>query len=247
MEPFDLESRPILARTVERLAAAAGDRLVSVVLYGPAAHGDHYAEEAFHLMVVLADLELATLARVADPIRRWIGKGQPMPRLFTRELIADAADVFPIEFLDIRSYHVVLHGEDPLAELDVHKDHLRLQCERELREKLMRLVEAYLEAAGSERKLRRLLVESYPTFVAIFRGCLLLESDRAPAHGVDVAEAFCRQADLDPAPFSEVERLEHGERSSGGVEELFGRYYAQLTRAVSAIDRFSPQSGGKDP
>ena len=77
-----------------------------------------------------------------------------MPRFFTTELMNQSSDVFPIEFLDIRTTHVILHGTDPLADLEIRRDHLRLQCERELREKLMRLREGYVEAHGRDRDFR---------------------------------------------------------------------------------------------
>ena len=141
-----VREHPILSEMVERLRQAAGARLRGVVLYGSAARGDYHGETSdFNLLVVLDDLEPATLETLHDPFARWERKRQPIPRVFSPALIADAADVFPIELLDIADHHVVLHGEDPMAGLEVHTDHLRLQCERELREKLMRLREAYVE------------------------------------------------------------------------------------------------------
>lgn len=246
MASFDLKEHPSLSHTVDRLVSAGGDRLESLVLYGEAAHGETYAELEYDLLVVLSDLETGTLARVAEPVRRWVKKGQPMPRFFSPGLIEDAADVFPMEFLDIQRHHVILHGEDPLAELNVETNHLRLQCERELREKMMRLREAYLQAEGSERRLQKLLGDSYQSFVWVFRGALFLEKEEVPAHNAEVVSAFCAQADLDTRPFTAIERLRSGKRLDQSAERLFNDYYKQLTRAVSAIDRFSPQAGG-DP
>jgi len=76
-----------------------------------------------------------------------------------------------------------------------------LWCERELREKMMRLREAYVEHHGSARELRRLLVTSYTTFVALFRGCLHLLGGEVPLHNDEVVSAFCERAGLDPEPF----------------------------------------------
>ena len=68
------------------------------------------------------------------------------PLLLDRRWIEDARDVFPIEFLELREHHVLLHGEtDPFADLPVNLDHLRLEVEQQLRGKLLHLWEAYLE------------------------------------------------------------------------------------------------------
>jgi hypothetical protein len=171
-------------------------------------------------------------------VARWERGRQPVPRLFTPELIADSADVFPIEFLDIRRSHVVLHGPDPFEALVVQRDHLRLQCERELREKLMRLREAYVEVHARPRELGRLLTDSYTTFVALFRGCLHLLGAEVAVHNDEVVAAFCERAGLDRRPFDEVERRKRGEAPSSGARELFARYYAELGAAVARVNRF---------
>src|SRR5690606_11223773 len=109
-----------------------------------------------------------------EPIRWWLKQKQPWPRLFTRALIADSLDVYPIEFLDISDHHRLLYGDDPFGEVVVDLDRLRLQCERELREKLMRLREGFIECSRAPRKLEALLAESYASFEPIWRGCLHL-------------------------------------------------------------------------
>lgn len=210
-----------------------------MVVYGPAAHGDLYRDSRdLHVLVVLRDLELATLEPIGEPIRRWLKSGHPMPRLFSPGLIADATDVFPMEFLEIRAHRIVLSGSDPFAELEVTREHLRVQCERELREKLMRVREAYLQAGGKEKLVRQLLADSYVAFAEIFRGCLFLVDEAPPRHNRDVVAAFCRRVEIDPAPFLAVEALLQSRGSAGGIGDLFSQYYGALSAAVHAVDRF---------
>jgi predicted nucleotidyltransferase len=227
-----------LDRMLRELREGLGDRLLSVVLYGSAARGDYHERTSdLNLLLVLRDVSPPTLEALGRAVAHWERRGQPVPRLFTPELIADAADVFPIEFLDIGRDRVVLHGADPFATLDVQPQHLRLQCERELREKLMRLREGYVEVHARPRELERLLTDSYTTFLALFRGGLRLLGPDVPLHNDDVAAAFCERAGLDRTPFDEVGRLKRGERAAGDLRELFARYYAELTRAVALVNR----------
>ena len=67
-------------------------------------------------------------------------------------MIAESADVFPIEFLDIQRSHVLLHGDNPLTGVEIHGVHLRLQCERELREKMVGVLEGRLRADRISRQ-----------------------------------------------------------------------------------------------
>lgn len=231
---------PAIAKMVASLVAAAGDRLTSVVLYGSAARGDFNASVSdFNLLVVVADVELSTLERLSKPFDEWRRAGQPMPRVFALPMLTESADVFPIEFLEIQQRHVVLAGRDPFEGVAVGMDYLRLQCERELREKLLRLEEGYIEAFAHEKELKRLLVESYSVFAAIFRGCLRLLGGEPPVATHDVVSHFCARAGLDVTPFQDIERLRQGERSAGPAKPLFARYYAELTKAVSRVNAFA--------
>jgi predicted nucleotidyltransferase len=231
---------PLLRDLVEDLKEAMGDRLRSIVLYGSAARGDFQkATSDFNLLVVLDDLEPSTLDDLSPVITGWVRKKQPFPRFFTPELINDSTDVFPIEFLEIRTHHVNLFGPDPVEGIVVQTDRLRLWCERELREKMMRLREGYMDSNGKSRVVKRLLIESYSIFLAIFRGCLHLLGGEIPAHNEEVVQAFCARAELDHAPFETVLRLRGGEKMEVDAVALFSRYYVELTKAVQRIDRFA--------
>ncbi len=232
-----MQPEALVKEMVSRLTKALGPRLTSVVLYGPEAHGDTYREVSqLNLMVVLSDLEPDTLRPLGDAVHWWLGKGQPWPRLFSAELIRDSLDVYPIEFLDISRHHRVLHGTDPLPVVHADRVHLRIQCERDLREKLMRLREGYVECRGVAKPLRRLLAASFPSFAAVWRGCLHLLGAAVPLHDAEVAEAICRQLELDLAPFAEVARIAAG-TSSADPDETYSHYYRQLTAMVARIDR----------
>jgi predicted nucleotidyltransferase len=242
--PSEALSHPALNRFVEDLKRAAGRHLVSVVLYGSAARGDYTSGTSdLNVLVVLDELEPRTLERLTAPIQRWLRSGQPPPRLLSPGLMADSADVFPIEFLDLKASRVVLFGADPVSHLEVRTGHLRLQCERELREKLMRLREAYTDVHAHPRRLRRLLTESYPTFVAVFRGCLRLVGEEPPRHNTEVVATFCARADLDRLPFEKVARLKAGEPVDLDPKTLFATYHEELTKAVRRVDRFESRSG----
>ena len=232
-------------RLIEDLQGDPAMAPFSVILYGSAARGD-YVEQAsdLNLILVLEDLAPARLDAIAPAVRRWMKHGHPAPRLFSPALIRASADVFPVEFLDIRAAHLVLHGPDPFAGLEVRPDHLRLQCERELKEKLMLLREGYVAVQGEADAVRRLLGSSYPAFATLFRGCLRLLGGEVPARNADVIAAFCARAGLETGPFVEVERLRAGERAKDDVKVLFARYYAQVGRAAEAVDRFDPATGG---
>ncbi|AKF11276.1 hypothetical protein DB32_008425 [Sandaracinus amylolyticus] len=236
----------LLTQMVSRLTKALGPKLESVVLYGPEAHGDTYREVSpLHLMIVLVDLEPATLSLLNDPVHWWIAQEQPWPRFFTRALIRDSLDVFPIELFDIQRHHRVLHGSDPVVGLEIDRAHMRIQCERELREKLMRLREGFVESRGASKPLRHLLAASYVSFAPVWRGCLHLLGEPVPVHDGEVVRALCAKLGLDVASFDEVARIASEAASSLDASAVYGRYHREIAEMVARIDQLVIGAGGE--
>jgi len=245
MKGTEARSHPELKAFVESMQQALGKKLLSVILYGSAARSDYNEKTSdYNVLVVLEDLFPETLEQLSVPLRKWTKKGQPMPRLFTPALITESADVFPMEMLDLQNSRVVLFGRDAFEGLPVSRTHLRLQCERELREKLMRLSEGYVECHDNPADLKRLILTSFTTFVALFRGCLALLGGKVPVNNRDVVTEFSRRAGFEAGVFETVEQIRAGGAPpETDLNKLFSRYYAQLTRAVQAIDRFGIHGG----
>ena len=129
----DVSTHSALVKLLKGLKTVVSEDLVSVVLYGSAARGEYEkASSDLNVLIVVKDLSPATLKVLSGPITKWVRGGQPSPRLLAPSIIRDSADVFPIEFLDLRAAHQVLYGADPFENLDIHMHHLRIQCEREL-------------------------------------------------------------------------------------------------------------------
>lgn len=234
----------LLHELVDRLFRALRERLTSVVLYGPAARGEsELATGHLHLLMILRDLEPATLSELSPSIRWWLKKGQPWPRLFTAELIAAALDVYPIELLDISSSHRVIYGAEPFGDVVIDRDRLRLQCERELREKLMRLREGFIACRGSSRALRLLLEESYASFEPVWRACLHLLGESVPKRDGDVIAALSERLDFPPESLAAVGRLARGAKGAD-THALFTAYYDTLGKIEGRIDRLVVERGG---
>lgn len=189
------------------LAGAYGDAVRSIVLYGSAARGEYHAGASdLNLLVLLRHADPALIRRASALARRWVAEGNPPPLLLAEDELRRSLDIFAIEYADIRDAHRVLHGDDPFAGLEIEPEHLRLQCERELKGALIQLRERYLLSAGEPGELDELLRRSISTFLVLFRTVLRLAGDEVPAEGEQVVRRIAGHAGFDPQPLLAVLR-----------------------------------------
>src|SRR6266567_8173548 len=200
-----------LDRLVNDLRAAHGENLASVVLYGSIAAGDQIELRSDHnLLIVLNRITSDDLRLAQAPMRRWQSLGQPIPVYFTVQELKDAADVFPIEFLQMEKARKVLYGSDPFEFVKISRANLRHQTEYELRTKLIRLRRLYIRASASVEKLAALMSDSLASFAALFGGLLILLGQEPPIAKAYTIRATVRLLELDAAPFERILDLRTG-------------------------------------
>ncbi len=230
-----------LEQLLNDLRAAHGDNLSSVVLYGSAAAGDHIEMRSDHnLLIALNRITSEDLRLAQAPISEWQDLGQPMPVYFTVAELQDAADVFPIEFLQMEKARKVLYGRDPFEFVKISRANLRHQTEYELRTKLIRLRRLYIRASASVEKLSALMSDSLASFAALFGGLLILLGQEPPIAKAYTIRATVRLLELDAAPFERILDLRTGEApplTESDANNLFSAYMAQIERVIDAVDR----------
>jgi len=234
------EIQEALKGLVDDLRATHGDNLASVVLYGSAAAGDHdVLRSDYNLLIALKRITPEDLRQAQAPMREWQRLGHPLPVYFTLEELADAADVFPIEFHQMANARVVLYGHDPFEFVQLSNANLRHQAEYELRSKLIQLRRLYIPASVSIEKLCDLMNDSLSSFAALFRAVLMLHGEEAPVSKPDCVRATAKLLRLDPTPFERIFEFRSGGNlptSEKEANDLFGAYLFQIEQVVEAVD-----------
>lgn len=168
-------------RFAESVAAALGDRLVALLLYGSAARGTHVPGRSDVNTLLICDaVDEALFVRLEPAVREWGRAGHPAPLILTEREWRTSADAFPIEYEDIREAHRVLAGRDPWRGVTVQREHLRGQLEHELMGKLVRLRQAYAALRGDPKQLARVIVGSAAGFFTMLRATLRLAGKTPP-------------------------------------------------------------------
>ncbi len=99
----------------------------------------------------------------------------------SEEEARNSADCFPIEFEDMKARRRVLKGRDVVATLSVDRRNWRVQIEHELRSKLLRLRQQAAAVLSDRDRLLKLCLDSFSTFVVLWRHALLYSGRNVPA------------------------------------------------------------------
>lgn len=215
-----------------------GDALVSVVLYGSAASGEFAAKRSnVNLLVILTDTGLDNLAPIAKIMN--MPRFQALsPFFFTEEYMARSADVFPIEFLDMKENYALIFGKDILKDLHVDMRNLRFQCEHELKAKLINIRKLYLKARN-ERELKNLMFQSFTSVAHLLRNLIRLKG-KAPSYSKDaLIKEISREFPINGFVFDKIYAAKKGETRLNYVEvdALFRDFVKEMEKAADIADK----------
>jgi len=150
--------------------------------------------------------------------------------------LRQSADVFAIEFMDMKQRHRLLHGDDPLAGIEVPREMHRAQVERELRTAVVKLRQAYLMAKTDEA-VSRLMTSSVSSFATLFRHSLIVFGQQAPMEKRAAVEAIGSALNTDVAAVLQVFDIREKRAPAKDCGAMFAAYLAAVTRVTDEVDR----------
>ena len=221
-----------------RLKNTYGEELISIVLYGSGASGEFTTRYSnVNLLVILKDTSLDNLNKISTLITRH--KFQMIkPLFFSEGYIKRSIDVFPIEFLDMKENHIVLHGKDVLSSLAIDIKNLRFQCEQELKAKLVNIKDAYLRIRNKQ-ELKRLLFSSFTSIIHILRNLVRLKGNSPSYLKEDVLKDISREFNIDTTNFNKIldAKKKNLILSSEETESLFFALVTDLEKIIDIVDK----------
>jgi predicted nucleotidyltransferase len=230
----------LMSEFVERMRAAAGTNLRAVILYGSAAAGDYVSHHSdVNLLCVLGETSFAALKALAPEVEWWGKQKHRPPLLMSAEEMRRSADVFSIEFLDMRRHYRLLWGEDLLDALEIPMRGHRAQVEYELREKTILLRQRLLAVSGNDEGKWELLLRSLSAFGTLFRHALIATGDAGAGSKREAAAALAGKLGMDASVFGELLdiRERKKDRKTANVDDIFARYLRLVEQMTASVDK----------
>ncbi len=192
-------------------------------------------------VIVLNDMDLGFVEYLAPLGKRYKKKGVAAPLIMTPAYIENSLDVFPIEFHDFKLIHETVFGEDLFSGIEIDASHLRFQCEREIKTKLISLRQGYISSLGDKKLLNEGLAESIIGYIPLFRAIITLLGRDAPVGRLDVIKSLEESTGIRTGIFEKMLKLRRKQISLSGTEltKSFEEYYEATERIARIIDELT--------
>jgi hypothetical protein len=228
-----------IAPMIDEIIARHAQNVHSVHIVGSAVMPDYDEKRSdVNSVVVLHDMDLAFIAFLAPLGKKYGRKRIAAPLVMTPEYIRKSMDAFPVEFLNFKLIHKTVYGKDILNEVTIEKHSLRLQCERDIKIKLIGLRQGYLSSLGKKEALAAILVRSITGTMALFRAIIQLLGKEPPIPRADVVTTFGTVTRIETAIFEKLLMLKAGavKPSEQELRSLFEEYYQALESIEKIAD-----------
>jgi hypothetical protein len=211
-----------------------GDRLRSVVAYGPRIEGHDAAP--LTCLALVTTMTIEDLERCATRTTHWHRKAIATPLILPDAEFRSSLDAFPLEYGEIIRAHERIHGADPFDGIGIAPADLRRACEAQIKSHLVHLREGFLETGGNPLAIGRLVTDSAPAFTSLLRHVAWL-SGSAAKDRTEATHAGGRAAGIAEPVVADMLALE---RKSGGAtvdpSRLLPSYITAVEQLARAVD-----------
>jgi hypothetical protein len=224
---------------VEDLLREHASNIHSFHLVGSAVIPDYNEKLSdINSVLVLRTMDLRVLTFLAPLGKKYGKKRIAAPLVMTPEYIDSSLDAFPVEFLDFKNIHKTVYGQDLLRDLQVTMPNLRLQCEREIKIKLIGLRQGYLSSLGKKEDIAAVLVRSFTGSMSLFRAIISLLGKDPPIARAEVITMLGSAAGIKTDVFNKLLMLKLNllKPSEQELASFFERYYNTLESMGTIID-----------
>ncbi len=240
IDKLPAETQKIFTPWLKALIKKHKDNLLSVFIYGPAADKDFRpGTSPITSVFVLEALPFSSLHESLKIINAGIPKKIAAPLFLTREHIETSLDVFPLEFHEMQEKQILLYGEDILGPLKIADQHTRLFCEQQIKGKLIRIRQAYLEIGLKNKGIEALLKESLSSLLPVFRGLLRLKGETPPSSHQEALNQVCLHFDLDENIFIPILKDKTDDEKIADKEVAFflEKYLVEIEKLAQEVDK----------
>ena len=213
------------------------DNLCSVMIYGSYVSGNFVEGISdVNILILLEESVLEQVEKFGSDAHKSIKTYKITPLVLTKSEFISSADVFPMEYFDIKDRKKVIYGEDETRALTLTKKNLRHQLEDRLRGNVASLRQIIIASHGNDKILSSYLKNLFGSINALFKGLLRLKENTLESEGIEkTVEKLGDIFQLDTKPFSDFIKFRKGEKLN--PKTLAKNIHVSLENLVAIVDK----------
>lgn len=192
-------------------------------------------------LIIFNSFDIKTLGLISDLGKKYCKKRISAPLIMTLDYIYESIDVFPIEMLEFKLIHKTIYGEDIFNNIDINKEDLRLQCEREIKAKLIGLCQGYISSLGKKENIADTISRFIIGYIPLLRAVIYLLGKEPPIERSDVIKEFSILSSVQSESLSKAFSFRTVLRklSLGELNGLFESLYDMVTKTGKFVNEIN--------
>jgi hypothetical protein len=243
MQNLLFESIPVEAANrirpfFEAILGGCPEKVQSLHVTGSAVTSD-FSEKTSDInsLILLDEIHFDFFKFLAPLGKKFKSKGIAAPLVMTSLYINESLDVFPMEFLELKLIHKTAYGNDLVKDLEIDPKLLRLQCEREIKTRLIGLWQGYISSFGETDIIASLLWRSIKGCMPLFRSIIFLMGKEPPLKKIDVINSLNSTTHVDKEVLIKALLLKEKRfKDREEVLSLFESYYGNLETVAGIVN-----------
>ncbi len=240
LDKINIKTKKILENFCKKFLENSTSCVESIILYGSAVGIDFVGGKSnINILIIVKNFTFDNFKPTLSLFEQYSKKDAIIPLVFTSDEIKNSADVFPIEFFDIKENHVLLWGNDLFMDLEIKHDNLRLQCEQELKGKIIKLRQIYLESGKHKENIEYIITSTFSSFIPVFKNLIRLKNKIPPKNKEEIIKVLSVESGIDVEILLAILYDIKGDKKIGSEDamEFFEKYLSILSKLADIIDK----------
>lgn len=216
------------------------NELISIYAYGDTLEKKTLSSKArLSLLFIFENITMEILNKSLKTVKKGINNNIVTPLFMTKNNIKTSTDVFPLEFLEIKNNNVLLYGPEIMETLEIKTDNIRLQCEQEIKGKIIRLRQTYLEKGDQDKITEAIILDSFGALIPAFKGIVGLKGVKPLKTKEETIQNLCALFNLNDKIFTDILNDNTRDSKIGNKKAniFLAEYIQELTKLAIAVDK----------
>lgn len=214
-----------------------GDNLRSIIMYGSILTENYNPLSSdINLLIILNQADPERIVVLGKYAAKTLQNNNITPTILSYNEFISSADIFPMEYFDIKELHKILYGDNVFTGLEISRANLRLQTEDRLRGCINSLRQVLLLSESNPKYIANGVRHTHGLYNAIFRSILRLVGEEKIAYTYrENLKAVSEYINFNPQPFKDICRI----AKDTPIESVVVELVLALVNIVDFVDKLN--------